>query len=71
MRKGLRMQRAVFTLCMTVGLGLCAGAQQVQTLDEVISQAAKTVEAKLSQGSKLAILNFSSWGTQGCQIAMI
>jgi hypothetical protein len=49
---------------MTVCLGLFAGkhlgAQQVQTLDEVISQAARAVEAKLSQGSKLAILNFSS-----------
>ncbi|MDR2534669.1 MAG: hypothetical protein LBD29_01390 [Treponema sp.] len=42
---------------------LCLGslqAQQAQALDDVIAESAKAVEVKLTSGSKLAVLNFSS-----------
>jgi TolB-like protein len=57
------MKSAIFTLCMAVGLGLCAekqlGAQQVQTLDESLVQAGKQIQ-ELKPGTKLAVLSFSS-----------
>ncbi|MDR3283686.1 MAG: hypothetical protein LBS97_00725 [Treponema sp.] len=53
-------------LCLTIGfLLLCAGSLHAQqqgqlSLDDAVTQAAKAVEARLSAGAKLAVLNFSS-----------
>ncbi|MDR0562439.1 MAG: CsgG/HfaB family protein, partial [Spirochaetaceae bacterium] len=56
------MKRNIVSLCMAVGLASLTGnlPAQVLTLNEIISQAAKMVESRLVQGSKVAVLNFSS-----------
>jgi TolB-like protein len=60
------MKKANLGFCLTIGFVLsCVGtlhAQQSRTLslDEVITQSAKTVEARVSTGAKLAVLNFAS-----------